>query len=73
MVLTRNEVDELPAEDLLSSSIVQPMELVALVSMNLLQGSTGTYSSISNTYSDYLKGLVSLLIHPNLLSDTSQP
>ncbi|KAI1765348.1 hypothetical protein GGR53DRAFT_270001 [Hypoxylon sp. FL1150] len=50
-------MDELPAEDLLSSSIVQPMELVALVSMNLLRDSTGTYSSINNTYSDYLKGL----------------
>lgn len=50
-------MDELPAEDLLSSSIVQPMELVALVSMKLLQDSTGTYSSIDNTYSDYLKGL----------------
>ncbi|KAI1774117.1 hypothetical protein F4818DRAFT_420890 [Hypoxylon cercidicola] len=50
-------MDGLPAEDLLSSSIVQPMELVALVSMKLLQDSTGTYSSINNTYSDYLKGL----------------
>ncbi|KAI1408911.1 hypothetical protein F5Y13DRAFT_204091 [Hypoxylon sp. FL1857] len=50
-------MDELPTEDLLSRSVVQPMELVALVSLKLLQDSTGTYSSINNTYSDYLKGL----------------
>ncbi|KAI0843060.1 hypothetical protein F5Y06DRAFT_292046 [Hypoxylon sp. FL0890] len=50
-------MDELPTEDLLSRSVVQPMDLVALVSSKLLQDSTGSYSSINNTYSDYLKGL----------------
>ncbi|OTA69317.1 hypothetical protein K449DRAFT_428757 [Hypoxylon sp. EC38] len=52
-----NIMDELSTEDLLSRSVVQPMELVALVSLRLLQDSTGTYSSINNTYSDYLKEL----------------
>ncbi|KAF3055618.1 hypothetical protein GL218_06953 [Daldinia childiae] len=51
------EVDELPTEDLLSSSVIQPMELVTLISLKLLQDSTGTYSSINDTYSNYLKGL----------------
>ncbi|KAI2782312.1 hypothetical protein F4815DRAFT_30049 [Daldinia loculata] len=50
-------MDELPTEDLLSSSVIQPMELVTLISLKLLQDSTGTYSSIDDTYSDYLKGL----------------
>ncbi|KAI1142915.1 hypothetical protein F5Y05DRAFT_408368 [Hypoxylon sp. FL0543] len=50
-------MDELPTDDLLSRSVVQPMDLVALVSLKLLQDSTGTYSSINGTYSDYLKGL----------------
>ncbi|KAI0117112.1 hypothetical protein F4814DRAFT_415281 [Daldinia grandis] len=50
-------MDGLPTEDLLSSSVIQPMELVTLISLKLLQDSTGAYSSIDNTYSDYLKGL----------------
>ncbi|KAI1465730.1 uncharacterized protein F4812DRAFT_110004 [Daldinia caldariorum] len=50
-------MDELPTEDLLSSSVLQPMELVTLISSNLLKDSTGKYSSINDTYSDYLKGL----------------
>ncbi|KAI2633689.1 hypothetical protein GGS26DRAFT_56879 [Hypomontagnella submonticulosa] len=48
---------ELPTQDLLSNAVIQPMELLALVSSKLLQDSTGTYSSINDTYSDYLKGL----------------
>ncbi|KAK6948222.1 hypothetical protein Daesc_009986 [Daldinia eschscholtzii] len=55
--ITAVEVDELPTEDLLSSSVLQPMELVTLVSSKLLKDSTGKYSSINDTYSDYLKGL----------------
>ncbi|KAI8965869.1 hypothetical protein F5Y11DRAFT_258925 [Daldinia sp. FL1419] len=50
-------MDELPTEDLLSSSVLQPMELVTLISLKLLQDSTGTWSSINDTYSEYLKGL----------------
>ncbi|KAI0852613.1 hypothetical protein F5Y00DRAFT_176805 [Daldinia vernicosa] len=50
-------MDGLPTEDLLSSSVIQPMELVTLISLKLLQDSTGTYSSINDTYSNYLKGL----------------
>ncbi|KAI1376242.1 hypothetical protein F4677DRAFT_85578 [Hypoxylon crocopeplum] len=50
-------VDELSTESLLSSSVIQPMELITLVSLKLLQDSTGAYSSINDTYSDYLKGL----------------
>ncbi|OTB14339.1 hypothetical protein K445DRAFT_23746 [Daldinia sp. EC12] len=55
--ITAVEVDELPTKDLLSSSVLQPMELVTLVSSKLLKDSTGKYSSINDTYSDYLKGL----------------
>ncbi|KAI2464473.1 hypothetical protein F4781DRAFT_70403 [Annulohypoxylon bovei var. microspora] len=50
-------MDQLPTPDLLSNSVIQPMELVALMSLKLLRDSTGTYSRIDDTYSDYLKGL----------------
>ncbi|KAI1498364.1 hypothetical protein F5X99DRAFT_412171 [Biscogniauxia marginata] len=53
-----NEImDELPAVSLLDYSVVQPMELVGLLSLKLLHDSTGTFSSINDTYSEYLKGL----------------
>ncbi|KAI5867033.1 hypothetical protein GGS23DRAFT_301604 [Durotheca rogersii] len=47
----------LSSENLLYSSVVQPMDLVSLVSFSLLRDSTERYSSINDTYSDYLKGL----------------
>lgn len=67
------KVAELPTQDLLSNAVIQPMELLALVSSKLLQDSTGTYSSINDTYSDYLKGLVSISNPVYIHSDTNQP
>lgn len=73
-ILTSIEVDEIPTEDLglLPSSVLQPMDLVALVSLKLLQDSTGKYPSIDDTYSDYLKGLVSLLDRPRFPREYAQ-
>ncbi|KAI5927644.1 hypothetical protein F4810DRAFT_648688 [Camillea tinctor] len=53
-----NEImDDIPTSSLLEYSVVQPMELVALLSFKLLHDSTGKLPSINETYSEYLKGL----------------
>lgn len=48
----------LPGEDLLSKEVVLPMEIVSLLSLRLLQDSTGVFPNLDMTYSEYLNALV---------------
>ncbi|KAI0593277.1 hypothetical protein F4775DRAFT_521473 [Biscogniauxia sp. FL1348] len=50
-------INDLPTSSLLDYSVVQPMELLALLSLKLLHDSTGKFPNINETYSEYLKGL----------------
>ncbi|KAI0022440.1 hypothetical protein F4780DRAFT_777811 [Xylariomycetidae sp. FL0641] len=50
-------MDNLPTGDLLRHFVVQPMDIVALLSEKLIRDSTGQYPNISDTYSEYLKKL----------------
>jgi hypothetical protein len=52
-------MDSLPAEDLVKDIIIHPMELVLLMSWRLLQDSNGKYPNLNDTYSEYIKALVS--------------
>lgn len=49
----------LPSEDLLAREVVLPLEIVSLLSLKLLQDTTGTYPNLDTIYSEYLNALVS--------------
>jgi hypothetical protein len=49
----------LPSEDLLAREVVLPMEVVSLLSLKLLQDTTGTFPNLDTVYSEYLNALVS--------------
>lgn len=51
-------MEGLSAEDLLNNAIVQPVELVSLLSLKLIEESVMTELSLSDTYSQYIKHLV---------------
>ena len=59
-------MQNLPSEDLLAREVVLPMELVSLLSLKLLQDTTGTYPNLDTIYSEYLNALVSLSRPPCL-------
>jgi len=48
----------LPSEDLLAREVVQPTEVVTLLSLKLLEDTTGTYPNLDTVYSEYLNALV---------------
>jgi hypothetical protein len=48
----------LPSDDLLAREVVLPMEVVSLLSLKLLQDTTGTFPNLDTTYSEYLNALV---------------
>lgn len=48
--------------NLLERSSVLPLEVVSLISYGLLSNTSGKFAGISDTYSEYLKALVSLLL-----------
>ncbi|KAB5551293.1 hypothetical protein GE09DRAFT_168424 [Coniochaeta sp. 2T2.1] len=50
-------MQNLPSEDLLAREVVLPMELVSLLSLKLLQDTTGTYPNLDTIYSEYLNAL----------------
>jgi hypothetical protein len=52
-------MEDLPMEDLLNSIVIQPMEFASLLTWKLLQDSTGNGPKLNDTYSDYIKQLVS--------------
>jgi len=56
----RTTVNSLSQQPLLDKSAVLPLEVVSLMSLNLLHDVTGKYWNISDTYSEFLKALVSL-------------
>lgn len=47
---------------LLERSSVLPLEVVSLISYGLLSNTSGKYAGISDTYSEYLRALVSLAL-----------
>ncbi|KAH8905061.1 hypothetical protein BR93DRAFT_945996 [Coniochaeta sp. PMI_546] len=47
----------LPSEDLLAREVVLPLEIVSLLSLKLLQDTTGTYPNLDTIYSEYLNAL----------------
>lgn len=47
-----------PGGDLLSKEVILPMDIVSLLSLKLLQDSTGALPNIDRTYSEYLHALV---------------
>ena len=55
----RKVMDSGSEHSLLDRSVVLPLELVSLASLNLLRDVTGKYWDISDTYSEFLKALVS--------------
>jgi hypothetical protein len=48
----------LPGGDLLSKEVILPMDIVSLLSLKLLQDTTGASPNIDRTYSEYLHALV---------------
>jgi hypothetical protein len=52
-------MDSLGNESLLNRAVLLPMEIVSLLSLQLLQDSTGSYPNLGATYSEYLDALVS--------------
>lgn len=55
----RQVVESLPRHALLDSAAVLPMDIVSMACLNLFKDMTGKFSNISETYSEYLKALVS--------------
>lgn len=51
-------IEEMAGESLLKKVVILPMEVVSLVTLKLLQDSTGVYPNIGTTYSEYLDALV---------------
>jgi hypothetical protein len=50
----------LPSGDLLSNEVLLPMDVVSLLSLKLLQDSTGALPNIDKTYSEYLHAMVQI-------------
>lgn len=51
-------IDGMTSDSLLDKVVVLPLEIVSLLSLKLLEDSTGTYPNIRATYSEYLDSLV---------------
>ena len=51
-------IEEMPNEDLLYKTAMLPMEILSLVTMELLEDQVGKADDISETYSQYLRYLV---------------
>ncbi|OIW34428.1 hypothetical protein CONLIGDRAFT_566188 [Coniochaeta ligniaria NRRL 30616] len=50
-------VQALPSEDLLAREVVLPIEVVSLLSLKLLQDTTGPYPNLDTVYSEFLNAL----------------
>jgi hypothetical protein len=55
----RAAIDSVSHQPLLDKAAILPLEVVCLISLNLLQDKTGKHSNISETYSEFLKALAS--------------
>lgn len=51
-------MENLPTQDLLTKAVIQPIELLSLLSWKLFQDSLAVGVTLSDTYSQYLKELV---------------
>lgn len=62
---------DLEAPELLSSTVVQPLDLVSLLTFQLLKDSTEGEVNLSDTYQNHLMGLVSSMKwHEKLWTDS---
>ncbi|KAK8069876.1 Mg2+ transporter [Apiospora phragmitis] len=59
-------ISSLPTVDLMEYIAMQPLELASLFSLKLLQDSTDRYTSLTDSYSEYIKYLENeIMVNPN--------
>ena len=52
------------SQGLLNRAVVLPLEIVSMICLNLFKDATNNHHDISETYSQYLKALVSPMLYP---------